>query len=224
LSSQIQYCCSRFYFQRQCFHFYSFPAGVTSSRSVSPASNLSVHSGIEGALQPSILPLNSEIRNKSRSLPRLSLEPTGSEGRAPLPTLKSPVIKLQEHHRVASNPSVNSCDGSAFSPTGKRYQEHRSSSPVAIAKHLFNFSTLRNSLSPHSSPKISSKISPLLSRRRFRGGRNQSNHEEESDYLYWWMEEVREGERRHWKQVLDNEGEWSYCWHSIHYRLQPAYS
>ena len=200
-------------------------AGATSSRSVSPLSNVSRNSGTEGLLQPSTLQLyTSEIRNKSRSLPRLSLEPTSSAGKVSSPSLQSPILQLQAHHRVASIPNVNSCEN-AFVPTGRRDQEHRSSSPIAIAKHLFNLSNLKNSLSPFGSPKSSPKYSPLLCRRRFRGGRHQGNHEErESDYLYWWMEEVREGERRHWKQVLDNEGKWSYCWHSIHYRLQPAYS
>ena len=154
---------------------------------------------------------SAEVRNKSKSLPRLNK----GLGDQSLFVSKSPTIQLQ-NGQFGSNLSVNSDHSDVPSSS------HRNSSPIAMAKHLFNLSGMKNSLSPYNSPRSSPRNSPLLGRKRIWG---QRTHEDrESDYLYWWMEDVREGERRHWKQVLDNEGEWFYFWHSIHYRLQPAYS
>ena len=48
--------------------------------------------------------------------------------------------------------------------------------------------------------------------------------ERNSEFVHCWMEEVTPGESRHWRQVLEREGEWLYFWHSIRYKLKAAYS
>jgi hypothetical protein len=83
-------------------------------------------------------------------------------------------------------------------------------SPISLAKSFFRLSGshLRNSLSPLSSPR--------LSRKKF------LDEDRDSEFVHWWMEDVREGETNHWRQVLEKEGEWIYFWHSIRYKLKTA--
>ena len=214
-------------FTSSVVNFIALFAAPQTSGSVSPVSNVSAHSADDRQQQQGTLQLHAcDVRSKSKSLPRLNqdLQNHSSLDGSPSssPSSKTNLFsQFQAHYRVASNPNVTQY-GDDLSSGGN----HRHSSPITLAKHLFNMTTLKNSLSPsYGSPKNSPRSSPLLGRKRFRGHRNQSGHEDrESHLMYWWMEDVREGESRHWKQVLDREGEWSYYWHSIHYRLQPAYS
>ena len=41
------------------------------------------------------------------------------------------------------------------------------------------------------------------------------------ELMYWWMDSTR-NEISHWKEVLDNPGQWIYCWHIIRPRITPA--
>jgi len=46
----------------------------------------------------------------------------------------------------------------------------------------------------------------------------------ESEFIFWWMEDVTAGEVKHWQQMLKCEGEWVYFWHVLQPKLKPAYS
>lgn len=215
------------HFSNHALHCLASFLGAQSSRSVSPISNVSAHSTDERQDKLQLNPC--KVRSKSKSLPRLNQEMLSNgedDFDCSSTVFKSSVVQLRSQNRVTSNPNVNSVLDYPDSLSSTQQQQHWNSSPIALARHLFNLTNLKSSLSPYSSPRNSPRSSPHFGRKKYRGLHSSHNNqdEKESDYVHWWMEDVREGESRHWKQVLDNEGEWSYCWHSIHYRLQPAYS
>ena len=78
-------------------------------------------------------------------------------------------------------------------------------------------------LSPRSSPRSSPRASPIMGRRKFRGSSSRNSAYIDTEYVYWWMEERSGGEVQHWRQMLDNEGEWVYFWHMIRPKLKSAY-
>ena len=41
------------------------------------------------------------------------------------------------------------------------------------------------------------------------------------ELMYWWMDSTRD-EITHWKHVLNNPGQWIYCWHIIRPKITPA--
>ena len=43
----------------------------------------------------------------------------------------------------------------------------------------------------------------------------------DNNLLYWWMDSSGD-EINHWQQVLDNPGEWVYCWHVLRSTFEPA--
>ena len=61
--------------------------------------------------------------------------------------------------------------------------------------------------------------SPILGgRKKVKGHRGS----EDSEYAYPWMSGVGRTERSQWQQMLDQEGEWVYCWHTLRPNLKPA--
>ena len=135
------------------------------------------------------------------SPPPLTLSQTGGRGASlsPVPTARlSPNIS---HHLEQSG---------EHSPSPIQSPGSTRLSPIALAKSFFRQSSnhLRRGRSPHSSPRASPWNSPKLGRRK------AESMSLESEFVHWWMEEVREGEKEHWRQVFDKEGDWVYFWHA----------
>ncbi len=143
---------------------------------------------------------NSFESNSADNSPLL-LKRTASPG-VTSPNNVSPFLRLSRpdvnDHSPASSPKINS--------------------PLSLAKSFFRLSGSHFKQGGGLSPVSSPRNSPRLGRKKA----SCSEEDRNSEFLHWWMEDVTPGETGHWRQVLQNEGEWVYFWHCIRYKLKAT--
>ena len=81
--------------------------------------------------------------------------------------------------------------------------------------------------SPKNSPKNSPRNSPFAGRKSpiafLRNLQQRSTAVNDTGYVHWWMDSTIT-EVQHWRDVLEGEGRWVYCWHVLRPKLQSASS
>ena len=102
----------------------------------------------------------------------------------------------------------------SFVPPSAILRRSHSPSPKSIAKAIFRLSGSHLHSNSHSSP-ISS---PVLVRKKVKGQQTS----EDSEFVFSWMGQAGRAEVSHWRQMLDQEGDWVYCWHTLRPNLKPV--
>lgn len=71
---------------------------------------------------------------------------------------------------------------------------------------------------------LSPGISPVLNRKQRSKSAKPSPKQllqRKTDWLHDWMDSTG-NEITHWQRILDNPGEWIYCWHLLRPKIIPA--